>query len=63
MLWPPGGGVCCRFRVAGGRAHIILVSMSEMAFALFDTAIGRCAIVWSARGIAGVGFPVELLQK
>jgi methylated-DNA-[protein]-cysteine S-methyltransferase len=31
--------------------------MSEMAFALFDTAIGPCAIVWSARGIAGVGFP------
>jgi methylated-DNA-[protein]-cysteine S-methyltransferase len=31
--------------------------MSEIAFALFDTAIGRCAIVWSARGIAGVGFP------
>jgi methylated-DNA-[protein]-cysteine S-methyltransferase len=31
--------------------------MSDMAFALFDTAIGRCAIVWCARGIAGVGFP------
>ena len=31
--------------------------MSEIAFALFDTAIGRCAIAWSARGIAGVGFP------
>lgn len=26
-------------------------------FALFDTAIGRCAIVWNARGIAGVRFP------
>ena len=33
--------------------------MSETAFALFDTAIGRCAIVWSARGIAGVGFPED----
>jgi methylated-DNA-[protein]-cysteine S-methyltransferase len=31
--------------------------MSEIAFALFDSAIGRCAIAWSARGIAGVGFP------
>jgi methylated-DNA-[protein]-cysteine S-methyltransferase len=31
--------------------------VSENAFALFDTAIGRCAIVWNARGIAGVGFP------
>ncbi|HEY1748101.1 MAG TPA: methylated-DNA--[protein]-cysteine S-methyltransferase [Xanthobacteraceae bacterium] len=31
--------------------------MNEIAFALFDTAIGRCAIAWNARGIAGVGFP------
>jgi methylated-DNA-[protein]-cysteine S-methyltransferase len=31
--------------------------MSEIAFALFDTAIGRCAIVWSARGVAAFGFP------
>jgi methylated-DNA-[protein]-cysteine S-methyltransferase len=31
--------------------------MSESAFTLFDTAIGRCAIAWSDRGIAGVGFP------
>jgi methylated-DNA-[protein]-cysteine S-methyltransferase len=31
--------------------------MSEIAFALFDTAIGRCAIVWNACGIAGVSFP------
>jgi methylated-DNA-[protein]-cysteine S-methyltransferase len=26
-------------------------------FALFDTAIGACGIVWSARGIAGVQLP------
>jgi methylated-DNA-[protein]-cysteine S-methyltransferase len=26
-------------------------------FALFDTAIGRCGIAWSERGIAGVTFP------
>jgi methylated-DNA-[protein]-cysteine S-methyltransferase len=31
--------------------------MGEIAFTLFDTAIGRCAIAWNARGIAGVGFP------
>jgi methylated-DNA-[protein]-cysteine S-methyltransferase len=31
--------------------------MSEIAFALFDTAIGRCAIAWGARGIVRVGFP------
>jgi methylated-DNA-[protein]-cysteine S-methyltransferase len=28
-----------------------------MNFALFETAIGSCGIVWSARGIAGVGLP------
>jgi methylated-DNA-[protein]-cysteine S-methyltransferase len=26
-------------------------------FALFDTAIGRCGILWSERGIVGVQFP------
>jgi methylated-DNA-[protein]-cysteine S-methyltransferase len=31
--------------------------MSDYRFALFDTAIGTCAIVWSARGIAGVQLP------
>jgi methylated-DNA-[protein]-cysteine S-methyltransferase len=31
--------------------------MSEIAFALFDTAIGTCAIAWNARGISAVGFP------
>jgi methylated-DNA-[protein]-cysteine S-methyltransferase len=34
-----------------------LVNMSELAFALFDTAIGRCGIVWSGRGIAAVQLP------
>src|SRR5882672_3159571 len=28
-----------------------------MHFALFDTAIGCCGIVWSGRGIAGVQLP------
>jgi methylated-DNA-[protein]-cysteine S-methyltransferase len=31
--------------------------MSAPAFALFDTAIGRCGIVWNERGIAGVQLP------
>ncbi len=31
--------------------------MSERNFALFDTAIGTCGIVWGARGIAGVQLP------
>jgi methylated-DNA-[protein]-cysteine S-methyltransferase len=31
--------------------------MSDLGFALFDTAIGCCGIVWSDRGIAGVQLP------
>jgi len=31
--------------------------MPSLAFALFDTAIGFCAVVWSARGVAGVQLP------
>src|SRR3984893_3136224 len=31
--------------------------MSELDFALFETAIGHCGIVWSERGIAGVQLP------
>jgi len=31
--------------------------MSGLGFALFDTPIGRCGIVWSERGIAGVQLP------
>jgi methylated-DNA-[protein]-cysteine S-methyltransferase len=31
--------------------------VSDLGFALFDTAIGRCAIVWSERGITGVQLP------
>jgi methylated-DNA-[protein]-cysteine S-methyltransferase len=31
--------------------------MSDFQFALFDTAIGRCGIVWSERGVAAVRFP------
>ena len=30
---------------------------NDPAYALFETAIGRCGIVWSDRGIVGVQFP------
>jgi len=32
-------------------------SMSTFSFTMFETAIGACAVVWSARGIAGVQLP------
>jgi hypothetical protein len=32
--------------------------MSEHQFAIFDTAIGRCGIVWGARGIVSVQLPM-----
>jgi methylated-DNA-[protein]-cysteine S-methyltransferase len=31
--------------------------MTAHSFALFDTAIGRCGVAWSDRGIAGVQLP------
>jgi methylated-DNA-[protein]-cysteine S-methyltransferase len=31
--------------------------MTEFGFALFETAVGRCGIVWSSRGIVGVQLP------
>jgi O-6-methylguanine DNA methyltransferase len=31
--------------------------MTESGFALFDTAVGSCAIAWGARGILGVQLP------
>ena len=33
--------------------------MSTCGFALFDTAIGTCAIAWNDRGIAGVIDPAS----
>ena len=39
-------------------AHLRLISYTYMMnFALFETAIGCCGIVWSERGIAGVQLP------
>jgi len=31
--------------------------MTPVGFALFDTAIGRCAIAWSAEGVVGLALP------
>ena len=31
--------------------------MADRGFALFDTAIGRCAVAWSAAGLIGVQLP------
>jgi methylated-DNA-[protein]-cysteine S-methyltransferase len=31
--------------------------MTELGFALFETAVGSCGIVWSSRGIVGVQLP------
>jgi methylated-DNA-[protein]-cysteine S-methyltransferase len=31
--------------------------MDKLGFTLFDTAIGRCGIVWSERGVVAVRFP------
>jgi methylated-DNA-[protein]-cysteine S-methyltransferase len=31
--------------------------MTARSFALFDTAIGSCALIWSGRGVAGVQLP------
>ena len=31
--------------------------MAEIGFALFDTGIGRCAVIWSGAGLVGVQLP------
>src|SRR6476661_5780289 len=37
--------------------------MTGHSFAMFDTAIGRCAIVWGERGINGVQLPMGSEDK
>ena len=37
--------------------------MTSHSFAIFDTAIGRCGIVWGARGINGVQLPMGSEDK
>ena len=33
------------------------MNISAAAFALFDTAVGPCALVWGAQGLVGVLLP------
>jgi methylated-DNA-[protein]-cysteine S-methyltransferase len=40
-----------------GRAASYIGVMNNLDFTLFDTAIGRCGIVWSERGVVAVRFP------
>jgi methylated-DNA-[protein]-cysteine S-methyltransferase len=37
--------------------------MSGHSFTIFETAIGHCGIVWTARGIAGVDLPAGSAEK
>jgi methylated-DNA-[protein]-cysteine S-methyltransferase len=37
--------------------------MTGHSFAIFDTAIGRCGIIWGARGINGVQLPMGSEEK
>ena len=37
--------------------------MTGHSFAIFDTAIGRCGIIWGARGINGVQLPMGSREK
>jgi methylated-DNA-[protein]-cysteine S-methyltransferase len=39
------------------------LAMTGQNFAIFDTAIGRCGIVWGARGINGVQLPMGSEDK
>jgi methylated-DNA-[protein]-cysteine S-methyltransferase len=55
-----GGAVPGEFVLKTGgwdRAAPYIGVMNNLDFTLFDTAIGRCAIVWSARGVVAVRFP------
>jgi methylated-DNA-[protein]-cysteine S-methyltransferase len=38
-------------------------AMTEQHFAIFDTEIGPCGIVWGARGITGVQLPMGSDEK
>jgi methylated-DNA-[protein]-cysteine S-methyltransferase len=40
-----------------GLDHVGALIMPDQSYALFDTAIGACGIVWTARGIVGVQLP------
>jgi hypothetical protein len=51
------GGLPKPFFPCAFRAKCYDQIVMTIFFALFDTAIGRCAIAWSARGVVGVQLP------
>src|SRR6266511_1405340 len=56
---PPGA----RFSKSGPHRGSQHRSMKAQEFALFDTAIGRCAVAWSERGILAVQLPEGTQRK
>jgi methylated-DNA-[protein]-cysteine S-methyltransferase len=51
-----------RVALSSSRRDIDRMMTPDLGLALFDTAIGCCGIVWSARGIAGVQLPEKSTQ-
>ncbi len=43
----------------GGAASVMERTMSEKKFALFETTIGECGVVWGEHGIVGVQLPMS----
>ena len=52
-----------RFKHATCAASAIIAAMTARSFALFDTAIGRCGIVWCPRGVVAVQLPEATERK
>jgi methylated-DNA-[protein]-cysteine S-methyltransferase len=44
-------------RLYQSRYYYIGCIMTELGFAIFETAIGRCGIVWNSRGVVSVRLP------
>ena len=59
QFWSLGAGLTAILRRVGwpGRCYDSGPAHDDTAFALFDTAIGRCAIAWGPGGILGVQLP------
>src|SRR5262249_26441956 len=52
-----GGEAGNPLQQAQPRLHRATTPMTDIGFALFDTAIGRCAIAWGERGVVAVQLP------
>src|SRR5215813_12708835 len=58
----PNLPACGEVRDATSRSpagSAVMAQETQVFFALFDTAIGRCAIAWSEHGIVGVQLPAR----